>query len=252
MPATTCSARHFRAARPHQLCAEASTNYTKLPTFPGCAARARELLGPGLKLIYIVREPVARAVSHHHHSYINGKLPRRFDAALDQTSILIDYSRYAMQLEPWLDAFGREAIHIMRFDDFVADRRSAVSDVARFLGLDPAGFSIDDGRVYNRSAGRPTVRGGWKLITGNPVYRRLIWPLLPADVLERLRHMLLPRVEAEPVAPSPAAIDRLVEAFEPDVEHLSRLMGRDTPVWDMAAVRRAWQERMQGEPGPGV
>ncbi|MEX0884949.1 MAG: hypothetical protein WD009_00785 [Phycisphaeraceae bacterium] len=64
-------------------------------------------------------------------------------------------------------------------------------------------------------------------------------------MLERLRHMLLPRVEAEPVAPSPAAIDRLVEAFEPDVEHLSRLMGRETPVWDMAAVRKKWHERLQ-------
>ena len=41
----------FKRARPDQLCAEASTDYTKLPDRPGVAARALRVLGPELKLI---------------------------------------------------------------------------------------------------------------------------------------------------------------------------------------------------------
>ena len=41
---------------------EASTAYTKRPDFEGVAERAREVLGPGLKVVYMRRDPVERLV----------------------------------------------------------------------------------------------------------------------------------------------------------------------------------------------
>lgn len=119
----------FAPASPRQLRGDVSTTYAKLPDVPDVAERARQTLGPNLKIVYIVREPVSRCVSQHFHMHAwrgTGHMPADIDRSVREFPSLVNYSRYARQLAPWRQHFGDHAIHVILFEEFVADRRSTL------------------------------------------------------------------------------------------------------------------------------
>ena len=82
-----------------------------LPDHQGVAQRAARFLSKETQIVYLVREPVSRAISHHRHMnawHGPGKMNADIDASAQEHSSLVDYSCYATQLEPWRDAFGDE------------------------------------------------------------------------------------------------------------------------------------------------
>lgn len=221
----------FSSARDDQICGEASTAYTKRPTFEGVAERARELLGPGLRVIYVVRNPVDRIASHHHHQLSIGAMPESLDDALESHPELLDYSRYAMQARPWIDALGPEHVRLVRFEDYTRDRAGTVADLSAFLGINPRPDLVQADRVYNKSAGKPVLTGPWRAVQGNPVYQRVIRPLLPADLKDRLRRTVLPKSSHKRVPPTDEQVARINEQLAADLADLADLLGTDGPVW---------------------
>src|SRR6185369_6874288 len=71
-------AHWFEGARPGQLAGEKSTNYLESPL---AASRIRAAL-PGVRLIFILRDPVERAYSNYLWSRMNGLETESFEAAL--------------------------------------------------------------------------------------------------------------------------------------------------------------------------
>ncbi|MHC4218058.1 MAG: sulfotransferase domain-containing protein, partial [Planctomycetota bacterium] len=120
-------ARHFERARPDQVCGEATTGCAKLPDIPGVPQRAKRVLGPKVKAIYLVREPVSRIISQHHHERSSRKISCDIDTAVREHSRFIDFSRYAMQITPWLEALGPEQVMLVRFETYVAQRLETVA-----------------------------------------------------------------------------------------------------------------------------
>lgn len=230
--------RLFAPASAGQLCGEASTAYTKAPDVTGVADRALRLLGPELKLVYIVRDPVKRTISHHYHLFSEGGCGPDIDAEVARLPQLTDYSRYAMQLRPWIEAFGRERVLIVVFESYVADRAAGVREVTCFLG---AGGPTDEpgegtaggaaGGAHNRGDGKPVLRGPWRLIAHNPAYRALIRPLMTGERRERLRRLLLPKAPPRPDPPAEGTVSGLVEALRADERELRSLLGREEPIW---------------------
>lgn len=232
--------RPFEKARPEQLCGEASTAYTKLPDFPGVPRRARKVLGPDLKIIYLVREPVARTISHHHHDFTYGLVHGDIDRAVREEPRFIAYSRYAMQVEPWIGAYGPERVRIVRFEDYIRARSQTVAELSRFLGITPRPDLVDESRVFNRSQERVVVGGPFGLVQRSPLYRRLIRPMLPHDVKDRLRSALLPVGPGRPVAPNEATIGFIREQLADDTARLNTLLGSPGPVWgDQGSLTKA-------------
>ena len=68
-------ARAASAARPRP-------HYTNLPRFAGVAERMRELLGDGARLVYMVRDPIERMLSHYLHNVGGGYESRPIAEAL--------------------------------------------------------------------------------------------------------------------------------------------------------------------------
>src|SRR5215211_1496876 len=101
-------ASHFEASAPIR--GESSPHYTNRPRFNGVAARMRSVLGePGL--IYMVRDPLDRMLSHYIHNVAGGYEDRPLTEALaDPHSSYVARSRYFFQLEPYLEAFGGRRI----------------------------------------------------------------------------------------------------------------------------------------------
>jgi hypothetical protein len=232
----------FDKAAPGQLCAEASTGYTKRPTHEGVAARARRVLGDGLRVIYIVREPVSRTLSQHYHAYTYNETGAAVDEAVRQSSVFIDYSRYAWQLEPWIQEFGRDRVLIVRFETYVKERARTVEEVSRFLGITPRPDLIDPEAVYNKGDSRPMHKGLWTRLNRSALYRQGLRYLIPRRARELAYRTILPRGPQRPNPPAPATVDYILDQVRDDCERLRVLMGLAEPVWDLERVRQKYAQ----------
>src|SRR5262249_9316045 len=84
---------------------ESSTHYTKLPTYPRTVKRMTQSLRD-VKLIYVMRHPIDRLVSHYMHERSLDSVRAGIDEAIEEVPILVDYGRYGMQLLPYLEVYG--------------------------------------------------------------------------------------------------------------------------------------------------
>lgn len=238
----------FEGAGADQLAGEASTGYTKLPDHPGVVARARALLPPHARFIYLVREPVSRTISHHRHVATSGRVRDPIDIAITSHPALINYSLYAMQVEPWLDAFGPDRVRVMIFERFVRDRLAAAEECARFLGIPARPELVEADRVFNPGDSKPVLSrsGPMRWVQQSWPYRRILRPMLSLEARERLRRALLPRATPRLAPPSERTIDLILERVIPDAQRLARLIGTGSPPWDFDEVR----ERLLSAPEP--
>jgi hypothetical protein len=94
-----------------QVRGESSPHYTNLPRFQGVAARIREHLGPDVKLIYMVRDPVKRVLSHWVHATGAGYETRPMEPTLTAPdTAYVHRSQYWMQLQPFVELFDHGQI----------------------------------------------------------------------------------------------------------------------------------------------
>lgn len=184
--------RLFRSARPGQRIGEASTAYTKRPVQEGVAARARAVCSPSLRLIYMVRDPVARSYSHYRHELGNGRITASFEEALDSESDLIDFSRYAYQLEPWLEAFDPACLLVVRLEDLHQSPDLVSRRVLAHLGLPETGYSEPFVQA-NVGGQRRRFRGELsRRMVQSRMYQRRIKALIPRSLRVGIRNALLP------------------------------------------------------------
>jgi hypothetical protein len=148
------------AGRP--LVGECTPSYLVHPLGP---RRVHET-APETRLIVLLRNPVDRAYSAYHHQHRKGRESLSFEAALarerervgneyrrlstDRRFVAQDYRHYSYvgwgcyveHLEPWLQTFKREQIHIALTEDLAGDSAGTLAQVHAFLGL-PA-VRLDD------------------------------------------------------------------------------------------------------------
>ena len=118
---------------------EASVHYTCFPTIDGVPERIHAAL-PGLKLIYIVRDPVDRAIAHYHERFQSNAAPRSIERAFrdpdDPEKVWVWASRYAVQAERYLALFPASRLLVLDDVDLRVRRRETLSTVFEFLGVD--------------------------------------------------------------------------------------------------------------------
>jgi hypothetical protein len=120
----------------------------------GAAARMKRLF-PALRVIFVLRHPVERALSNHRFSRQHGLETRpldwavrneasrlretRFPALSAHPFAYVRRGRYADCLASFLRAFSRSEIHVILFEELLDDPAGVCGRVFRFLGVD-AGF----------------------------------------------------------------------------------------------------------------
>lgn len=229
--ATAYYERLFPDNPAHQRRGEASTRYSQLTLFPGLPERAKNLLGSDVRVIYLVRNPVERAISHHYHAYSRGRCEPDINQAVRGDPAFVDNGRYAMQLEPWRDVLGPDAVMVIVFEEYVRDRAATLGAVGDFLSVpvDPA--LIDAGKSFNKSEGN-RVYGYLRPLLRRDAYRLWIRRAVPERIRQRVRDLVAPKAPARPAAPRPDTVDYLIERLAPDAESLRRMLGREAPLWD--------------------
>lgn len=176
----------FDAAAPDDLKGEASTHYTKLPTYPETVKRARALLKTP-KIVYLIRNPVERAVSHFIHEWSYGRVGDDMTAEFAHHRELVDYGRYAMQIRPWMEAFGPDAIHITSLEAMKADPQSVLSEVAAFIGHEGPVSWVEARARENVSAERIRRLPLHALTVDSPPAQWLRRTFVPKSLRDRIR-----------------------------------------------------------------
>ncbi|KCZ96672.1 sulfotransferase family protein [Hyphomonas polymorpha PS728] len=219
---------HFRGAADTQLCGEASTMYTMTPWFGDVSTLAREVAGPHLKLIYIVRDPIDRISSHLMHDYMAGRISDTdFDKVVRSHERFISISDYARQIEPWIHAFGRDAILVLTLDELSRDRAGVIERVVRFIGAEPGLVEVGAGASNPRAAIRATSSPIVRSVITSPFYRRQLRRLIPRKLLAGLRLRLTTSKDIPPAALSSEMISELAEELRPSMERFRTLTGAD-------------------------
>ncbi len=112
------------------LIGEDSTTYL----FSAVAARRIKELLPDVRLIFLLRDPVKRAYSQYWHLICSGRLSCSFERALSRHSSIILGSTYAPHIAGYFDAFGRDAVHVAVFEDFLTDKQIFLNRVTAHIG----------------------------------------------------------------------------------------------------------------------
>lgn len=124
---------HFAEGQMTAARGESSTNYAKHPRFPDVPERIASLL-PDLKLIYLLRDPVERCVSHVLHIWGTNGTSGPLERDLLDPHVLA-CSSYALQLEQYLRYFAAEQIQILFSEELRHRRTATMQRVFSFLDV---------------------------------------------------------------------------------------------------------------------
>ncbi len=220
---------HFGPTAPVR--GETSPHYTARPRLEGVAARAA-LVAPDARIIYMVRDPIDRVLSHYLHNVGGGYEVRSLEQALGRTdTAYVDRSRYAYQLEPWLEAFAPERVRVVSREELRDERAATLRSLFELLGVDPAFTSPEFDRQWETGAAK--TGSGFRLMDRAvrlPGLRALDrnFDRLPERLRWRVERIVHDPDSGEAPKPEiPAEIrTRLLETFKPDIAELEHLTGR--------------------------
>lgn len=222
-------ASQFRAGT--DIRGESSPNYTASQLFAGVPARMHSVV-PGARLLFMVRDPIERLISHWMHNYSNGRESRPLaEVALHDR--YVGRSLYWTQIAGFLEYYPRSQIHVVEMGELAADRDGTVRGVLQFLGAD-TNFHV---RVLSTRKNRSTRRrrktrtGQW--IAGTRLGKRV--EALPDQWRWAARQVLYypfsRRVE-RPVLPERERL-ALVDRMRDDARRFREFAGRDFAGWSV-------------------
>ncbi len=225
---------------------ESSVWYLYSKTAPG---NIQDLCGPDIKLIIMLRNPVDMVYSWHSQLVWMGNEPihdfqEAWDAIPDrrqgkrlpdrlnplQGLFYDEIAAYHDQVERYFETFGREQVHVIIFDDLVADQEKTFQEVCRFLGIDET-YRPD----FERRNPNTKVRSHWfRDITRDlPSPVQAITEHLPMNLRLKLRELVKSantKVEGrEPLSDEMRQV--LAATYRDDVKRLSDLLDRDLTHW---------------------
>jgi hypothetical protein len=208
---------------------EASTSYLLSKTAAAEIARRR----PDARIIMVLRQPVQRAKSEYlMHAQLGRKLGSFSDGAAVlgtsehedevETSAIIDASLYVPQIERYLNAFAREQLLFLRFEDLLGNEHEVLRKVFQHIGVDPnAGHAIGlTHQNQSRSVRFPRLN---RLLFKSGL-RDVILHGLPASLRRRLARRYY-------AAGSRSAPDLSIDVFRTDIAETQALTGLDLSHW---------------------
>ena len=121
---------------------DASVSYTS-PLYPDALARLAQA-APDVFVVYVVRDPVRRALSHYlyRHVYFQIEPAADFATALRTSTYYTDSSDYSRWLTALTATFSRSRLLVVPFEAVTSKSNDVVSEVCRHLQV-PAPSSTD-------------------------------------------------------------------------------------------------------------
>jgi len=224
-------ARHGR----YKAVGEATPFYMYLEEVP---ERIHNIL-PGVKLIFILRNPVDRAYSHYWHEVSKGREYLTFEEAIEKEAerlnsgslfakqhySYLDRGRYAVQLNRYRKFFSKDQMLVLIFEEFKKHPFHTLKILSNFIGVDPNYWdSINIVKQHNigRSPRNWTIH---KIMVKTALR---VGPTSPLGKVIRKSLKILNTKKGYPPM-NPETRRRLQEKFKEYNEMLERQLGRRIP-----------------------
>jgi len=209
---------------------ESSPNYTRHPFFAGVPERMHKIV-PGAKLIYILRDPFNRMISHYIHECSMGRESRTFSEALKERddNLYVSASMYYMQLRQYLEYFPLSSILIVTLEELHLHRFPTLQKVFRFLNVDDSFHSQDFSNIRNESSYRRRKSPVGSILTravGKPVIEKLPIPLRRLLSIPFSRKVERPEFDEK-------LREELIEYFKDDINCLREVTGYKFEDWSL-------------------
>jgi hypothetical protein len=213
---------------------ESSPWYAADPIVPGVPERIRACL-PEVKLIYLVRDPIERALGDYaQYAAVWEPIPIEdaFRNLGDPHDRYTAPGLYARQLERYLSVFPSEQVLVVDQADLLTAPERTLLNVFRFLGADEAFVSPRFSVPVNTTATRRISRSIWRQLRGTRavgLIKRL--PPRPRELVLRPARRLMSRPPGPRPEPDPDLRERLRATFAEDAARLRELTGREFATW---------------------
>lgn len=122
---------HFDDAAEGQLVGEDSTTYLASRRAPARIRRMR----PDVRLIFLLRDPIARSYSHYWHLVRTRRVGTGFEEAMARDVTIVQRSFYARQLRRYRERFPAEQILCVLYEEMLARPDDVLRRVLAFLDL---------------------------------------------------------------------------------------------------------------------
>lgn len=234
---------------------ETSPGYTNFPKFTDVPSRMYSLV-PNAKLIYLLREPVERIISHYVQFYADGKENLDFESALADFSDnrYLRFSRYFFQLQQYLAWYPPSNILVVSSEQLFNYPQATMKRIFQFLEVDTEfefNFNLKtnarDILIFGSNILKPKFKFDTKLHDSSLKRRMTIAPesptaktlsaivqLLPLEIgyhAKRLLYLPFSQPVKRPQI-SDALRYRIRDYLNDDIEQLKAFTGFSFPEWD--------------------
>jgi hypothetical protein len=197
---------------------------------------------PKVKIIAILREPVARAFSAWVHLTRDGREYLSFKEALADEPRRIkenwaeiwhykEESKYYDQLKRYYDSFPKENIKVVIYEDFKKNQMRVYGEICNFIGV-KSSFVPSMSAKHNKG-GIPKNKIIWNLMMKQNIWKTLFNHLMPI----KIRKMIKEKIEARNVNKKPQ-LDKnkrkeLSVQFRDEINKIEQLIEQDLTVWKL-------------------
>lgn len=212
----------------HRYALEGSVAYTTWPEGIGVPVRMRAY-GLRPRLIYLVRDPIERIESQVNFLRTYSRKRISFRDAHP-----VDASRYAAQLDPYVETFGRESIRVLEFAHLRTNPDAVCAGLFDWLGLEPC--AIADFSPANVTAKMVTSHLDRALAASDMMWRagRMLPPAV-RRLGRRAARRLIPYRHKQ-VRLSSARAGEIRKLLHEDVRRLAQEWGVDVSEWGFNAA----------------
>jgi len=223
-------AKLFESGNKATAVGEGSTSYTKSGAFPLAAERIKQHL-PHVKLIYIMRDPIARIESHWMHSVRSGSQRwSDFPNAIVKDENFIDTSQYWKQYQHLRNYFSPEQILLMLYEDFKSNPTDVLERCFSYLNVGP--LTLDEYRSEHVSVGsmvdRPII-GRLQEVT----LIRSIFRMIPRSLRDSIKRPFQTKIGRRPKW-NRSALEYVLARIADDAKTMLFHIGRSN-AWHLTA-----------------
>lgn len=221
----------FSTAGDEKYRGESTTDYTKAPNYAGVPERIHACC-PDAKIIYIMRDPIERAISQYWWEVEYSAEGRKMSVAIINNDWIMNASNYAKQLRPYFEQFGKENVLALTMEELQTSPEVTLKKIFLWLRVTPE-FKLNNAfKTYNRSAtevNRVMGSGIFSHLKGTAFWE-LLKKTLPSSVKTNIKRLL-----SRPVAKEEDDREETLTVLKPimqqQVQELSELLGRDFTEW---------------------
>lgn len=210
---------------------EASVGYSQAPYFGDVAERIYQF-NPEAKIIYLLRDPVTRTISHYWYKVQTADEMRSLASAIFEDEYYRRVSYYAYQLRLYLRFFSPNQIKVVTTEELSARPLLTLHDLFSWLGVDHEYCPDNLNRRYNVTPTNIVQLKGPSILNRFRYSRPwgLIGPLVPKPIRSLMCHLVDRRIDRRSV--NHLEVVQHLRAIQiAQSQELSDLLNRGFPEW---------------------